>query len=117
MPKYVMKQLTQYAHVASLKPQHCPFLPNPINYRKDNQAPNPADDSPLLDNAGRKKIQQVIGSLLYYAWAVNLTILMALSDISTQQAAPTETSKNVSAYILTTCGPTWMLSSTTVPPI
>jgi hypothetical protein len=36
MPKYLMKQLTRYAHVAPLKPQHCPFLPNPINYGKDN---------------------------------------------------------------------------------
>jgi hypothetical protein len=33
------------------------------------------------------------GSFLYYAWAVNLTILMASSDIATQQATPTENTK------------------------
>jgi hypothetical protein len=49
----------------------------------------PTDDSPLLDNAGKKRIQQVIGSFLYYARAVNPTILMALSNIATQQATPT----------------------------
>jgi hypothetical protein len=93
MPKYVMKQLARYAHPAPVKPQHYPFSPNPNTYGKDNQATTPADDSPLLDNAGKKQIQQVVGSFLYYAQAVNATILMALSDIATQQAAPTENTK------------------------
>jgi hypothetical protein len=100
MPKYVMKQLTRYAHPAPVKPQHCPFSPNPITYDKDNQATTPADDSPLLDDAGKKQIQQVVGSFLYYAQAVNATILMALSDIATQQAAPTEnTKKQVNQFL------------------
>jgi hypothetical protein len=58
-------------------------------YGKDTQAPTPTDDSPLLDDASKKPIQQVVGSFLYYARAVDPTILMALSDIATQQAAPT----------------------------
>jgi hypothetical protein len=77
MPQYVMKQLTRYAHPAPNKPQHCPFSPNPITYGKDNQAPTPANKSPLLDDACKKRIQQVVGSFLYYARAVNPTILMA----------------------------------------
>jgi hypothetical protein len=89
MPNYVMKQLTNYAHPAPDKPQHCPYSPNPINYEKDNQAPTSTDESPLLDNAGKKHIQQVISSFLYYAHTINPTILMVLSDIATQQAAPT----------------------------
>jgi hypothetical protein len=88
-----MKQITRYAHIAPLKPQHCPLSPNPINYGKDNQAPNLTDDSPLLDEAGKKLIQQVVGSFLYYARAVHPIILMALSNIATQQAAPTENTK------------------------
>jgi hypothetical protein len=67
MPKYVMKQLARYAHPASIKPLHCPFSPNPITYGKDNKATTPADDSPLHDNSGKKQIQQVVGSFLYYA--------------------------------------------------
>jgi hypothetical protein len=53
MVKYVMKQLTKYGHITPLKPQHCPYLPNPIKYEK-KQAPSPLDDSPLLDEAGKK---------------------------------------------------------------
>jgi hypothetical protein len=71
------------------------LLPNLINYGKDNQAPNPTDDSPLLYDANKKQIQQVVGSFLYYAWAVHPTILMAISDIATQQEAPTENTKKL----------------------
>jgi hypothetical protein len=76
-----------------IKPQHCPFAPNPITHGKNNQAFNPTSDSPLLDNAGKKRIQQVVGSFLYYAQAVDLTILMALSDITPQQSAQIKNTK------------------------
>jgi hypothetical protein len=84
MPQYVMKQLTHYAHPTPNNPQHCPYSPNPITYGKDNQAPAPANESHHLNNAGKKCIQQDVGSFLYCAHAVNPTILMALSDIATQ---------------------------------
>ncbi len=83
-----------------MKPQHCLYLPNPIEYGKDNQSPSPLDDSPLLDEAGKKHVQQIVGSFLYYAWAVDPTILMALSEISSQQAAPTDnTMKRVNRFL------------------
>ncbi len=90
MVKYVMKQLTKYGHNAPLKPQHCPYLPNLIKYGKNNQSPSPLNGSLLLDEAGKKCVQQIVGSFLYYARAVDPTILMALSEIFSQQAAPTK---------------------------
>ncbi len=100
MVKYVMKQLTKYGHVAPLKPQHCPYLPTPIKYSKDNQSPSLIDGSPRLDEAGKKHVQQVVGSFLYYAQAVDPTILMALSEIFSQQAAPTEnTMKRINHFL------------------
>jgi hypothetical protein len=86
MPVYVKKQLTK----SPLKPQHCPYAPNPIKYGKDNQAPSPLDESPCLSKAQKKRIQQIVGTFLYYARAVHPTILMALSKIASLQAAPTE---------------------------
>ncbi len=95
-----MKHKTKYGHVAPLKPQHCPYSPHPIKYEKDNQAPSPLDDSPLLDAAGKKRVQQIVGSFLYCARAVDPTILMALSEISSQQSAPTEkTMKRVNQFL------------------
>ncbi len=74
MPAYVMKQLTKYSHIALLKPQHCLYLPNPIKYGKDNQSPSPLDTSPHLDKAKKKRVQQIVGSFLYYAQAVDPTV-------------------------------------------
>ncbi len=90
MPIDAIKNLTRYNHPLPLKPQHCPYTLNPIAYGKDNQATTPSNTSPLLDATGKKRIQQIIGSFLYCARAVNSTILMALSAIAAQQCAPTE---------------------------
>jgi len=90
MPVYAIKYLTRYDHPPPFKPQHCPYTPNPIAYGKDNQATTPGDTSPLLDAAGKRRIQQIVGSFLYYAQAVDPTILMALSAIVAQQSAPME---------------------------
>jgi hypothetical protein len=90
MPIYAIKNLTRYNHPLPLVPQHCPYTPNSIAYGKDNQAMALSDTSPLLDAAGKKCIQQIVGSFLYYTHAFNPTILMALSAITAQQSAPTE---------------------------
>ncbi len=100
MVKYVMKQLSKYGHVAPLTPQHCPYLPTPIKYGKENQSLLPIDDSPRLDEASKKCVQQIVGSFLYNARAVNPSILMALSEISSQQAALTEnTMKRINHFL------------------
>ena len=105
MPVYAIKNLTQYDHPPPLKPQHCPSTPNPIAYGKDNQATTPGDTSPLLDTAGKRRMQQIVSSFLYYTQAVDPTILMALSAIATQQSNSS-----------TTCGPTPMPKSDTELP-
>ncbi len=74
MIQYVMKQLTKYNHIVPLKPQHCLYSPNPIKYGKDNQVPSPLDTSPLLDKVKKKHVQQIVGSFLYYAQAVDPAI-------------------------------------------
>jgi hypothetical protein len=100
MPKYVKKQLVRYEHVPPKKPQNCPFEPNPVHYGKKSDQIKPEPDSPPLDEKGKKFIQRVVGSFLYYARAVDMTILMALSDIASQQAKPTEkTLKRVNQFL------------------
>ena len=90
MPEYIPKLLTKYKHEKPKRPQHCPYTPAPIKFGAKTQEPLPEDTSALLDKDGQKYIQQVVGSLLYYARAVDPTILLALNDIASQQAKPTE---------------------------
>ena len=46
--------------------------------------------SPTLDNEGTKRIQGIVGELLYYARAVDNKLLFNLSSIGAQQAAATQ---------------------------
>jgi hypothetical protein len=54
------------------------------------QYANSPDTSPPLDKAGKKFIQEVTGVFLYFAQAVDFTMLTTLSAIAPKQAAPTE---------------------------
>ncbi len=54
------------------------------------QHTKPHDDTPLLDKAGKKFIQEVTGVFLYLARAVDLTMLTSLSALTSKQAAPME---------------------------
>ena len=50
----------------------------------------PTDTSPPLNGKGIKRIQGIVGALLYVGRAVNKELLVALSAISAQQEAATE---------------------------
>jgi len=43
-----------------------------------------------LDKNGIRKIQQIVSSILYYARAVDMTVLVALSSIASEQMTATE---------------------------
>ena len=89
MPGYVQKVLHKYQHTAPSKPEYSPHqYVEPAYGQKIQLAP--FDDSPLLDNKGTKRIQGIIGSLLYYGRAIDNTILKAINKISAVQAKPTE---------------------------
>jgi hypothetical protein len=86
MPGYILKQLQQYKHATPTRPQHCPYAPQPKQYGSDAQRPLDPDTSPPLSTDEIKHIQRVVGSILYYARAVDLTVLAALSTIASEQS-------------------------------
>ena len=47
------------------------------------------DNAPKLSPAETTKVQSIVGSLLYYARAIDNTLLPALNTIAASQAAPT----------------------------
>jgi hypothetical protein len=89
MPGYIKKLLQKYKHKMPTKPQHCPYTPAPKQYGAEAQAPLPIDISPKLSDEEIKEIQRIIGSILYYARAVYITVLMALSSIASKQTRGT----------------------------
>jgi hypothetical protein len=89
MPGYIKKLLQKYKHKMPTKPQHCPYTPAPKQYGAEAQAPLPVNISPKLSDDDIKEIQQIVRSILYYARAVNITVLMALSSIASKQTRGT----------------------------
>jgi hypothetical protein len=89
MPGYITKLLQKYKHCVPPKPQHCPYSPSPKQYGAKTQAPILIDISPKLSPKEIKEIQRIVGSILYYAWAVDITVLMALSSIAIKQTKGT----------------------------
>jgi hypothetical protein len=74
-----------YAQEAPTFAVHC----NTIAYGQKNQyMPDKDTSAPLLPEH-IKRIQKIIGSLLYYAQAVNNKLLVALNAINAQQAKVT----------------------------
>ncbi len=89
MPEYIKKQLLKYKHIMRLV-QHCPYLPGPKRYGADAQSPLPQNISQKLTDNKIKKVQKIVRSILYYARAVDMTVLMALSLIASEQTKGTE---------------------------
>ena len=87
---YMKKKMQEYGHTMPKRLQPCLYSPEPKKYGSEAQAPLPPDATPKLDARGVKRVQKNVGSILYYARAVNMTVLMALSFIAMEQTKATE---------------------------
>jgi hypothetical protein len=93
MPGYVDRMLHKFQHPKPYRPEHAPYAWNAPVYGKKTQLAAPEDDAPKLDKAGILKVQQVVGTSLYYARAVDMTTLAAIGSISAEQSNATEATK------------------------
>jgi len=74
MPGYVKDVLHKFQHPTPKFKKCALYTYQCIIYEQNTQMPTPIDKIPLLNNKEKKCIQQVIGALLYYAWAIDCTI-------------------------------------------
>jgi hypothetical protein len=89
MPGYVSNVLSKFQHDAPNHPQHTPSrYVTPVYGAKTQYATK--DETPPLTAKKCLTIQKVTGSVLYYARAVDPTVLMPLNDIETEQTKATE---------------------------
>ena len=96
MPGYIEDALTRFKHARPRTPQDQPHPQVPPNYSATRQYADQQDDPPLLEKAGKKVVQEVCGTLLYYARAVDCMMLAALGSITTEHTSPTaNTMRNI----------------------
>ena len=70
----------------------------PISHGEKPQLTPKEDNSKLLDAPWKIRVQDIIGSLLYYARAVDNKLLVALSAIASRQAQATVATEHVATY-------------------
>ena len=90
IPGYVEAALKRFKHQRPEKPQHQPYPHNPKQYGSKTQYVEDKDTSALLRKEDKKFIQEVTGTFLFYARAVDATMLTALSSLAAEQCSPTE---------------------------
>ena len=90
MPGYSSEALQRFRHGATFNKQDQPHDHSIPMYGATIQYAKKLDESPKLNKQDKQFIQQVTGTFLYYARAVDSTMLVALSAIASQQSDPTE---------------------------
>jgi hypothetical protein len=103
MPGYITRVLQRFSHPTPTKPQHLPHASQKPSYGdKIQYAPNP-DTSPALDAQDTKPVQEVLGTLLYYARAVDSTMLTSIGSIATHQASGTPATLKAIVHLRNYC--------------
>ena len=89
IPGYIDKLLQRF-QPAGIQQAASPSIYVPPKYGKTTQYIK-IDNSEVLTASEKKKIQEIVGSLLYYARAVDPSMLTAVNAIASEQATPTQT--------------------------
>jgi hypothetical protein len=89
MPGFIAAVLHRFQHPHPTRPQNAPYKMQPINYGAKVQFSTPADTTTPLTDAEKLTLEQVSGCLLYYARAINSTMLVALSTLASAKATGT----------------------------
>ena len=92
MPNYVKHALHRLQHSLPTRLQHAPHRHKKPTYGQKIQVDDPQDDTKevFLPASAKTLFQKIIGFFLYYGIALDLTMLVALGTLATQQSKPTE---------------------------
>jgi Reverse transcriptase (RNA-dependent DNA polymerase) len=89
MPTYIPNALARFQHPTPTKPQHSPHAWTKPTYGATQQMTSDPDTSPRLNPKEVNRLQQIIGVLLYYARAVDSSMLVALGSLASAQSKAT----------------------------
>ena len=88
IPGYVKKAMQRFQRLG-LKGADSPIIYVPPNYSKHQQEAPLDEPSTPLTPAEIKELQEIVGVFLFYARAVDPTMLTAINKIASRQAKPT----------------------------
>ena len=103
MPGYIEQALHRFQHPSPARPQHSPHAWTAPDYGATTQWAMDEDHSPALHTTELKTLQQILGTLLYYARDVDNTMLVAISTLASVQAKGTEATMVAAIQLLNYC--------------
>jgi hypothetical protein len=103
MPGYIKTALHKYQHPAPAPPEHSPHTWNPPIYGANTQFVSDIKPIPALSDKDVTKIQQLTGILLYYARAVDPTLIMPINILASEQSNATEVTADKVIKLLNYC--------------
>jgi hypothetical protein len=100
MPGYVKRALECFKHNAHGRPQHSPHAWQRPQYGKQPQMPPDFDDSTILPPSELTRIQEIVGTFIFYGRAIDSTMLVALGTIASKQLRGTHTTAQAVTQLL-----------------
>jgi hypothetical protein len=103
MPGYIKSALHKYQHPDPARPEHAPYTSNPPMYGAKTQFVNETTSSPALSDKDVNKLQQLTGTLIYDARAVDPTLSMPINVLDSEQSNATEVTADKVIKLLNYC--------------
>jgi hypothetical protein len=101
MDGYITNVRIRFNHPDPVKPQHSPHKHRDIVYgAKAQLIADEIDNSPPLDAAGIKTVQEIVGCLLFYGRAVDNKLLRTINAIGMRQASATQKTRDACTQLL-----------------
>jgi hypothetical protein len=85
MPGYIKAALHKYQHASPARLEHAPHTWNPPVYGAKTQYVEDKKTSPALSDKDVNKLQQFMGTLLYYARAIDPTLIMPINVLASEK--------------------------------
>jgi hypothetical protein len=99
----VAAALHKFQHAPPRQPCHAPSSYNKPQYGVKIQLTDPIDTTPSLTEPQTKRLQQVVGTFLFYARAVNSTMLLLLNALTAAQKKGTQATVQALVHFLNYC--------------
>jgi hypothetical protein len=103
MPGYIKAPLHKYQHPVPARPEHAPHTWNPPIYGAKRQFVDDKTTSPALSDKDVNKLQQLTGTLFYYARAVDPTLIMPINVLESEQSNATAVTADKVIKLLSYC--------------
>ena len=100
MPGYVRAVLHSFQHKKPKRPKYSPYSCTQPIYGNNNQMLSEKAPAEELDEKNQKILQKIVSKFLYYARAIDSTMLMSLNSLAAVQTKPKiETTKQITQFI------------------